>query len=147
VPRGKGNIVALGCNYFSFVFAGALLGPWLLRGRKFDVIFVYGTSPILQAIPGVFLRWFKRARLVVWVQDLWPESLQAAGFIHNRFILGAVAGVLQDQLALETALALRMQYGEGVHLSTPIRLRLSDITIIVIVESNGLGGRKNGRVV
>ncbi|MCG2591233.1 glycosyltransferase family 4 protein [Ramlibacter sp. XY19] len=95
VPRGRGGITSLGLNYLSFVLTGALIGPWVLRSQQFDVIFVYGTSPILQAIPGVVLRWIKRARLVVWVQDLWPESLQAAGFIHNRYILGAVAQVVR----------------------------------------------------
>jgi glycosyltransferase involved in cell wall biosynthesis len=94
-PRRNGHIVSLGLNYFSFVFSAAILGPWLLRGRKFDVIFVYGTSPILQAIPGVVLRWIKRCPLVVWVQDLWPESLQAAGFIDSRFVLGAVAQMVR----------------------------------------------------
>ncbi|GAB3774060.1 glycosyltransferase family 4 protein [Ramlibacter monticola] len=95
VPRSKGGIVSLALNYFSYILSAAVLGPWLLRGREFDVIFVYGTSPILQAIPGVVLRWLKRARLVVWVQDLWPESMQAAGFIHNRRILDAVACVVR----------------------------------------------------
>jgi glycosyltransferase involved in cell wall biosynthesis len=94
LPRAKGGAIALGLNYLSYMVSAALLGPWLLRGSSFDVIFVYGTSPILQAIPGVLLRWLKGARLVVWVQDLWPESLQAAGFIHNRHILAAVGRVV-----------------------------------------------------
>ena len=96
VPRGRvQTLVSLGFNYFSFVFSAALFGAWLLRGRKCDVVFVYGTSPILQAIPGVVLSWIKRARLVVWVQDLWPESLQAAGFVDNPRVLGAVAWVVR----------------------------------------------------
>jgi glycosyltransferase involved in cell wall biosynthesis len=95
-PRGRRQtIFTLGLNYFSFVFSAAAVGAWLLRGRKFDVVFVYGTSPILQAIPGVLLSWLKRARLVVWVQDLWPESLQAAGFINDKRVLGAVAQVVR----------------------------------------------------
>ena len=59
LPRAGGGAVSLGLNYFSYIVSAATLGPWLLRGRSFDVIFVYGTSPILQAIPGVFLRWLK----------------------------------------------------------------------------------------
>ena len=95
VPRGDGRAVSLGLNYFSFVLSAASFGPWLLRGRKFDAIFVYGTSPILQAIPAVVLRWLKHARLVVWVQDLWPESLQAAGFVQSKRVLWAVAQVVR----------------------------------------------------
>jgi hypothetical protein len=95
VPRGNGRIVSLGLNYFSFVFSAAICGLWQLRGQKFDVIFVYGTSPILQAISAVVLRWVKRAKLVVWVQDLWPESLEAAGFVRNRRVLGFVGQVVR----------------------------------------------------
>lgn len=95
VPRGNGHIVSLGLNYFSFVFSAAIFGLWQLRGQKFDVIFVYGTSPILQAISAVVLHWFKRTKLVVWVQDLWPESLQAAGFIDSPKVLALVGQMVK----------------------------------------------------
>ena len=90
-PRRQGRAVQLISNYLSFLVSASLLGPWLLRGQRFDVIFVYGISPILQAIPGVVLKRFKRAALVTWVQDLWPQSLEATGFVRNRRILTAVA--------------------------------------------------------
>ena len=94
-PRGTGKAVRLAANYLSFIFSASILGPWLLRGRKFDAVFVYGTSPILQAIPAVLLKLLKRARLVIWVQDLWPESLEVTGFVRNKRVLGAVATVVR----------------------------------------------------
>ena len=74
LARGLGGL-RLALNYASFVISGILFSPWMLRGKKFDVIFVYGNSPILQAIPAIFLGWIKRHPVVLWVQDLWPESL------------------------------------------------------------------------
>lgn len=94
-PRGKPSALRLVLNYLSFVLSASVLGPWLLRGQRFDVIFVYGTSPILQAIAAIVLKRVKRAKLVVWVQDLWPESLQATGFVRNQRLLAAVAGVVR----------------------------------------------------
>lgn len=94
-PRRNGRAIHLVVNYLSFVLSGCLLGPILLRGRAFDVIFVYGTSPILQAIPAIFLKWLKGARLVLWVQDLWPESLEATGYVTNRRFLNLVGGVVR----------------------------------------------------
>jgi glycosyltransferase involved in cell wall biosynthesis len=91
IPRRRGSAVDLVLNYLSFVAAASLFGPWLLRGQKFDVVFVYGTSPILQAIPAILMKAMKRCRLVVWVQDLWPESLSATGFVRNRAVLGLVS--------------------------------------------------------
>ena len=90
VPRGDGSALRLAINYISFVLSAALFGPWLLRGRKIDVIFVYAPSPIVQVVPAVLLKSVKRARLVTWVQDLWPESLASTGFVRNRVILGLV---------------------------------------------------------
>ncbi len=91
VPRGRGGALGLVANYLSFVFSASLLGPWLLRKQRFDVIFVYAPSPIIQAIPAVWLAFIKRAKLVTWVQDLWPQSLEATGFVRNRRVLAMMA--------------------------------------------------------
>lgn len=90
IPRGPGGGMRLMANYLSFLATAILLGPWLLRGRRIDTIFVYATSPLLQAIAGVWLKWIKRAKLVVWVQDLWPESLSDTGFVRSPTILDMV---------------------------------------------------------
>lgn len=89
IPRGNGR-VRLALNYLSFILSGLFLAPWLLRRNKYDVIFVNGTSPILQAIPAIFLGWLKDCPVVLWVQDLWPESLSATGYVKNKFILKSV---------------------------------------------------------
>lgn len=90
VPRGHGSAIRLICNYLSFVISGILLAPFALRRKRIDVIFVYAISPILQAIPAILIKWIKGAKLVIWVQDLWPESLEATGFVRNRWLLAMV---------------------------------------------------------
>ena len=55
-PRGPGGALRLVGNYLSFVVSASLIGHWLLRSQRFDVIFVYGISPILQVLPGFVLR-------------------------------------------------------------------------------------------
>lgn len=94
-PRSGGGARRLVQNYLSFIASGCLLGPWLLRRRRIDVVFVYGTSPILQAIVGILLRATHRARLVTWVQDLWPQSLEATGYVRNPRALAVVAAVVR----------------------------------------------------
>jgi glycosyltransferase involved in cell wall biosynthesis len=95
IPRGRGRALGLILNYMSFIVAASLFGPWLLRGRRFDAIFVYGPSPILQAIPAIVLKWIKGAPLITWVQDLWPQSLEVTGFVRNRWLLARVATVVR----------------------------------------------------
>jgi glycosyltransferase involved in cell wall biosynthesis len=89
-PRGKGGAKNLILNYLSFVLMGLWHFPRLLRGKDIDVIIVFAPSPITQVIPAIFLKWIKKAHLAVWVQDLWPESLSATGFVKNKTALGLV---------------------------------------------------------
>lgn len=92
LPRGNGGLRRI-LNYLSFVGSAASVGPYLLRGRQFDVVFVYAVSPILQALPAMLLARMKRAALVVWVQDLWPDTLKSTGYVTNERILGWVGKV------------------------------------------------------
>ena len=94
-PRGEGGAKNLILNYLSFVLAGLLFLPWMLRKREFDAILVFAPSPILQTIPAIPLKWLKKARLAVWVQDLWPESLAATGFVRNPHVLKAVGWLVK----------------------------------------------------
>ncbi len=94
-PRGTGGALNLIFNYFSFVCAGLFFFPWMLRKRKFDAILVFAPSPITQAIPAIFLKWLKGPRLALWIQDLWPESLAATGFVRNRFLLWVVGWMVR----------------------------------------------------
>lgn len=94
IARGRAGW-RLALNYLSFVISGMLFAPWLMRGKKFDVIFIYAPSPILQAIPAIFLGGLKRRPIVLWVQDLWPESLSATGYLKNKLALKLVELIVQ----------------------------------------------------
>ena len=84
--RRNGGALRLFLNYFSF----ALLASLKLRKVKgsFDAIFVYEPSPITVGIPAIFAKKRFKAPIYFWAQDLWPESLVAAGGVNNKFILG-----------------------------------------------------------
>lgn len=94
-PRGVGGAKNLILNYLSFVFSGLLCLPWMLRGREFDAILVFAPSPITQAIPAILLKGLKKAKLALWVQDLWPESLSATGFLRAPYLLHAVGWMVR----------------------------------------------------
>lgn len=89
-PRYKGTALNLIINYLSYIISGIIHNNYLKKNIDPDIIFVYGTSPILQAIPAIVLGKIKKIPLVLWVQDLWPESLKDTGFIKNKYLLSLI---------------------------------------------------------
>ena len=89
VPRGS-NTFQLFLNYISFVITGTLIGAWKLRKLKPDLIFVYEPSPVTVGIPAVVIGKLKKAPVVFWALDLWPETLQAVGGIQSKSVLWGI---------------------------------------------------------
>ena len=88
IPRGKGKGIQLFVNYISFsIFASIKL---LFIKNKFDKIFVYEPSPITVGIPGIVAKYKFNAPLYFWAQDLWPESISAAGGIKNKSVISVL---------------------------------------------------------
>ena len=89
LPRGRGNL-SLVANYLSFVAGGLLRGPAKLKGRRFDAIFVFQTSPITSVLPALWLRRRRGTPVLLWVLDLWPETLSAIGVVRSPALLALV---------------------------------------------------------
>lgn len=85
VTRGNGSGIKLMTNYLSFALLASLRSLFL--NEKYDLIFVYEPSPITVGIPAVILSKRLKIPIYFWVQDLWPESVSAAGQLNNRFVL------------------------------------------------------------
>lgn len=71
-------------NYFSFVFWSF----WVILfiGRRFDRVFIYQTGPLTLATAGVLMKKFFGAKVTIWTQDLWPETVYAYGFKKTKFL-------------------------------------------------------------
>ena len=89
LPRGNGSGWRLVLNYLSFAIVASLIGPFRCRAR-YDAIFVYAPSPITVAFPALMLKMLRDIPVVLWVQDLWPESILATGAIQSEIILSVV---------------------------------------------------------
>ena len=84
--RRNGGAFRLFLNYISFAFL-ASLKVRKIKG-SFEAIYVYQTSPVTVGIPAIFAKKLFKAPIYFWVQDLWPESLTAAGGVNNKLVLG-----------------------------------------------------------
>ncbi|WP_034536987.1 glycosyltransferase family 4 protein [Carnobacterium inhibens] len=94
IPRGN-NSIMLFLNYLSFVMSGFF---WQLFTKiKADRVFIFEVSPMTQALPGV---WYGKKRKIpcyLYVTDLWPENVEIAGGINNKYILNAI-GFMVDYI-------------------------------------------------
>jgi len=87
IPRGN-NVIMLVLNYLSFVISGFI---WNLFTRiNADYVFIFETSPMTQALVGVWYAQKKNIPCYLYVQDLWPENVEIVGKIKNRFILNMI---------------------------------------------------------
>ena len=86
IPRGHNSIMLL-LNYFSFMINACIYILFHAINHKYDRVFVQQLSPVMMSMPGILYKKLRKAPLFLWVLDLWPESLSAAGGINNKYIL------------------------------------------------------------
>ena len=92
ITRGAAKNWRLILNYLSFAVSACLLGPLRCR-QKFDIVLVYEPSPITVGLPGMLMGEIKGAPVMLWIQDLWPETLAAVG---QRGLLTRVASLISN---------------------------------------------------
>lgn len=85
----KTSVVRKIANYALFMFRA--LRYAMREARNADSVFVYHTGPLTQALAVVFIKLFFSTRVVIWTQDVWPDTVFAYGF-KNR---GAFAVALK----------------------------------------------------
>jgi glycosyltransferase involved in cell wall biosynthesis len=85
-PRRKGKTISLILNYISFIFFSYWAVLFRVKG-KYDVILVQQLSPVTMALPGLWVKKRKKTPLILWVLDLWPESVMATSNIKEGRVI------------------------------------------------------------
>lgn len=78
------NIIPRLMNYFSFVFSSLWYG--LIKLNKYDIL-LCESPPLFLGISAYLLCKFKKAKLIMNISDLWPESAEKLGLVKNKFLL------------------------------------------------------------
>lgn len=92
IPRGNNNFTLV-LNYLSFVLTGSIFS--LFHSIKYDKIFAVNFSPITAVYPAIVYKKRHKTQLYLWVQDLWPESVSAAGNVKSRFVLNLLTKMVR----------------------------------------------------
>jgi glycosyltransferase involved in cell wall biosynthesis len=85
IPRGKGTGFWLGLNYISYVIFSCIF--ILFHRKKYDVTLTFAISPITQAYPALLHKKLFKSKAILWVLDLWPESVSYAGNINSNVVI------------------------------------------------------------
>ena len=83
-PRLSGNAFYLGLNYFSYVLFASIFV--LFSRKKYDYTITFAVSPITQALPAILHKFLYKSKSLLWLQDIWPESVKAAGNFNNKIL-------------------------------------------------------------
>ena len=91
IERGKNSKIRLFINYLNFI----IISPFVLfknfKKKKIDIIFIYATSPIFQALPAIIFGKLYKIPVVLWVQDIWPDVLRDLNILKRKLILNLLS--------------------------------------------------------
>jgi glycosyltransferase involved in cell wall biosynthesis len=71
-------------NYLGFVFFCSIVA--LFIGRRFDKVFIYQTGPLTLALPAILIKKLYKKKVIIWSQDLWPDTVYAYGFKQKKIL-------------------------------------------------------------
>jgi glycosyltransferase involved in cell wall biosynthesis len=74
-------------NYCSFAASALLIAPWVIRNKP-DVIYVYNLVTLGRA--AFVLRHLWGCKVVMDIQDLWPESVAGSGMMKSPLLLSGL---------------------------------------------------------
>ncbi len=122
--RGQNSRLRLAMNYLSFAINASVLAPFFVKSRP-DAILVYQMSPITMALPAVVVKLFTHSKILLWVQDIWPESLVATGAVKNRVALITLRLMVRVIYRYSSVIAVQSRQFEKF--IRPLALAASDI--------------------
>jgi glycosyltransferase involved in cell wall biosynthesis len=133
VSQNRGFVSRL-LNYCSFAALSLVAG--LLSSGKQDVI-VVESPPLFLGLAGVALSRWRRAKMILNVSDLWPQSAVSMGMLRNKTLI-RIASAIENYL-YRHSYAVTGQTEGIVH---DIRSRTTDIPVELI--TNGVDPERYG---
>ncbi|WP_282056641.1 glycosyltransferase family 4 protein [Maribacter luteus] len=85
-PRKSGKAIPLVTNYLSFICFSYFAVLFRIK-ENYDVIFVQQLSPVTMALPGLWIKKRQKIPMILWVLDLWPESVIATTSLKKGKII------------------------------------------------------------
>ena len=80
----KTSLVKKLLKYFSFMFFATFVA--LKITKKYDYIFGFDVGALTAMFPAIIAKKFYKKRVVLWILDIWPDSVYAYGFKKTKVL-------------------------------------------------------------
>ncbi|MBD0778827.1 glycosyltransferase family 4 protein [Maribacter sp. ANRC-HE7] len=94
-PRKSGKSIPLILNYLSFIWFSYFTVLFRIK-EKYDVIFIQQLSPVTMALPGLWVKKKQKTPIILWVLDLWPESVIATTSLKKGKIIDLIEKLVRN---------------------------------------------------
>jgi glycosyltransferase involved in cell wall biosynthesis len=71
-------------KYISFMIFGSIAAIFI--GRRYDYVFGFNLGSLTDMLPAVVIRKLYKKPTMLWVQDVWPDSVYAYGFKETKIL-------------------------------------------------------------
>jgi glycosyltransferase involved in cell wall biosynthesis len=78
----KTSLIKKLLKYLGFMMAGSIMALFL--GKKYDYVLGFNGGPLTSMLPAVIICKLYKKSLILWVQDIWPDSVYAYGFKKTK---------------------------------------------------------------
>ena len=94
IQRADSNMSIM-LNYISFIISSFFYGIFAMFKRKADIIFLFCPSPIFSALPAIFINKFFKKKTVIWILDLWPDTIVDLKILKNKYLIKIIKIVVK----------------------------------------------------
>ena len=98
-------------KYLNFMIVGSVVAVCI--GKKYDRIFGFNLGSLTDMLPAVVAGKLYKKPVMLWVQDLWPDSVYAYGFKKTRLLSAALVYFVKFIYQNVSSLAISSKGFEG----------------------------------
>ena len=71
-------------RYINFMILGTIIAIFI--GKKYDYVFGWNGGALTDMLPAIIIHKFYKKPTMLWVQDVWPDSVYAYGFKKTKIL-------------------------------------------------------------
>ncbi len=80
-------------RYINFMFFGSIIAIFI--GKKYDYVFGWNGGALTDMLPAILIHKFYKKPTMLWVQDVWPDSVYAYGFKKTKLLSKMLDGFVK----------------------------------------------------